>query len=140
MHPTPLARFNPPLLRTAYDSYCDLRSLLQMTKPNSRVMLQLINALAEAGQAGGLPTYIKCHCSAGQSCDDAGYVDPRTNSSLNFNFLPMLAGSAMGVRYHPVLPRGAGKVQGSTGLAIWQHARWLTKGHPHHPQSRRICP
>eukprot|EP00698_Gefionella_okellyi_P016657 TRINITY_DN4777_c0_g2_i1.p1 TRINITY_DN4777_c0_g2~~TRINITY_DN4777_c0_g2_i1.p1 ORF type:complete len:794 (-),score=167.73 TRINITY_DN4777_c0_g2_i1:1848-4229(-) len=44
--------------------------------------------------------YIKCHCSTGQICKD--YKDPRTGQPLNFNFLPMLANSSLGIYPHTV--------------------------------------
>jgi len=42
--------------------------------------------------------FIKCHCSAGQVCND--YKDPFTGKPINFNFLPYYANTELGIYPH----------------------------------------
>ena len=87
-----------------FDFIATESGLSEVTHPTCAQMLALIDELAQSARARAVPTYIKCHCSAGQKCD-ANHSDPRTGAPLDFNFLPMLADSAMGVMPHTVQVR-----------------------------------
>ena len=64
-------------------------------KPSCSEMLRWMNETAiYADQAHGLTVSIKVHCSTAQTC-------PEFND-LNFNFLPELATTKMGVSPHTV--------------------------------------
>ena len=60
-------------------------------------MLQWINITSELVHAKfeNKKSYIKCHCSTSQFCNE--YEDPFTGGPLNFNFLPAYANEYMGV-------------------------------------------
>ncbi len=51
-------------------------------------MLELMNEFAiHVNVTWGREAAIKVHCSTGQICD--GYLDPRSDEPINFNFLPV---------------------------------------------------
>jgi hypothetical protein len=73
----------------------------EFTHGNCTLMLSWFNFLTKyALQAHGLPVFVKCHISTGQYCKDL--LDPRTNKPLNFNFLPMMASTDLGIMPHTV--------------------------------------
>ena len=52
------------------------------------LMLELMNEFAiHVNVTWGREAAIKVHCSTGQVCD--GYLDPRSDEPINFNFLPV---------------------------------------------------
>jgi hypothetical protein len=64
-------------------------------------MVDLMNAFAiHVNVTWGREAGIKVHCSTGQKCD--GFLDPRTDEPINFNFLPTFVHSGLGVFPHTV--------------------------------------
>ena len=65
-------------------------------------------------------TFIKAHCSTGQTCK--AYPDPRTQQPVNFNFLPMFASKELGVMPHtvqiPAWDDPAGWAYGNTNFQV----------------------
>lgn len=72
----------------------------EFTHSSCTDMLDYMNYLTQSAAAQGIATFIKCHCSSGQTCPH--HNDPRTGQNVNFNFLPMLANTSLGVMPHTV--------------------------------------
>lgn len=73
----------------------------EFSNPGCLQELALMNYTAnEASEAFGMRSFIKVHCSTDQTCPDV--PDPRTGEPINFNFLPVYAGSRLGVMPHQV--------------------------------------
>lgn len=68
--------------------------LSEFTHPNCTDMLRWMNTAADYAAIKGLPIFIKAHCSTSQKCPEF--------EDLNFNFLPQLASSHLGVAPHTV--------------------------------------
>ncbi len=84
-----------------YDYLSTESGTTEFSHPNDVEMLAWMNFTAQyMNSTWNSRTYIKCHCSSDQTCDN--YVDPRTGKPLNFNFLPMYADTRMGIMPHTV--------------------------------------
>jgi hypothetical protein len=84
-----------------YDYLSTESGTTEFSHPNDIQMLAWMNFTAEhMNTSWSSRTYIKCHCSTGQTCEN--YNDPRTGLPLNFNFLPMYADTRLGIMPHTV--------------------------------------
>lgn len=92
------------LRQAGFDYLATESGFTEFTHPDDRLMLWLLNATTAAAAAEGMPAFVKCHCSTGQTCPH--YLDPRTGQPVNFNFLPMFADARLGVMPHTVQARG----------------------------------
>lgn len=88
------------LIAAGYDFISSESGYSEFTHPNDVDMLEWMEYAAQYATEKGIQMYIKCHCSTGQYCKN--YDDPRTGQPLNFNFLPMLANSTLGIYPHTV--------------------------------------
>ena len=75
----------------------------EFTHPTAQRTLTWMNELAKYLKVKySTPTYIKVHCSTGQSAEDLKYPDPNNGKPINFNQLPHFATSELGVLPHTV--------------------------------------
>ena len=78
--------------------------LSEFVSPPEELMLALLNEFARTvNETFGMEATVKVHCSTGQRA--SGFRDPRPNraeDALNMNFLPGIAGDALGVLPHTV--------------------------------------
>jgi hypothetical protein len=89
------------LLSAGFDYLATENGTTEFTHPDATRMLAWMNELAKhVGDTHGLPTYVKLHCSTGQTA--TGYVDPATGQPINFNHLPHFADPRLGVMPHTV--------------------------------------
>jgi len=73
----------------------------EFSAPDDKLMLRLLDAFAShVNGTWGKEATVKVHCSSNQFCKH--FKDPRTDTPLNFNFLPTYAGPEMGVLPHTV--------------------------------------
>ncbi|GAB5034062.1 Hypothetical protein NocV09_01700240 [Nannochloropsis oceanica] len=73
----------------------------EFSAPDDKLMLRLLNVFAShVNGTWGKEATVKVHCSSNQFCKH--FQDPRTDTPLNFNFLPSYAGPEMGVLPHTV--------------------------------------
>jgi len=73
----------------------------EFSAPDDKLMLRLLDAFAShVNGTWGKEATVKVHCSSNQFCNH--FKDPRTDTPLNFNFLPTYAGAEMGVLPHTV--------------------------------------
>lgn len=86
------------LLDVGFDFLSTETGTTEFTHADPARTLVWMNEFASA--ASGHPTYIKAHCSAGQTA--AGYSDPTTGQPINYNFLVHYADPALGVMPHTV--------------------------------------
>jgi hypothetical protein len=89
------------LFAAGFDFFSTESGSTEFTHPDPTRMLAWMNEAAIHSRAAhSAPTYIKAHCSTGQTAD--GFVDPVSGGPLNFNFLPHYADAALGVMPHTV--------------------------------------
>ena len=87
--------------------------LSEFTHPECALMLDLLNTFSTyVNRTWGREASIKVHISTGQTCEK--FPDPRTGEPINFNFLPMLASTDLGVFPHTVQVYGLQDPSGGT--------------------------
>lgn len=73
----------------------------EFSAPDDKLMLRLLDAFAgRVNGTWGKEATVKVHCSSNQFCKN--FKDPRSDTPLNFNFLPTYAGPELGVLPHTV--------------------------------------
>lgn len=89
------------LFGAGFDFFSTESGTTEFTHPDPAKMLAWMNEAAQYSKsAHNAPSYIKAHCSTGQTAD--GYPDPKTGDPINFNFLPHYADKRLGVMPHTV--------------------------------------
>lgn len=90
------------LMRAKWDFVGIEAGTSEFTAPDASRMLAWMNEVAKHldEKHAGTSSYIKVHCSTGQTA--AGYPDPVTGQDINFNFLPHHADKRLGVLPHTV--------------------------------------
>ena len=89
------------LLAAGFDYVTTSNGTTELTHADSHRMLTWMDALtAHVAERFGKPTYMKAHCSSGQTADD--FIDPATGKPINYNYLPHFADTRMGLMPHTV--------------------------------------
>ena len=89
------------LLAAGFDYVTTSNGTTELTHSDSHRMLAWMDALtAHVADRHGKPTYMKAHCSTGQTADD--FIDPATGQPINYNYLPHFADPRMGIMPHTV--------------------------------------
>ena len=90
------------LMSAGFDYLATENGTTEFTHPAPERMLAWMNELAKYldEQHEQAPSYVKVHCSSGQTAD--GYADPVSGEPINFNFLPHFADPRLGVMPHTV--------------------------------------
>lgn len=88
------------LMDAGFDFIATESGTSEFTHPSDWDMLHWMNTLTEYAATYNASVFIKVHCSTGQKCEH--FTDPRTGEPLNFNFLPMMADSRLGIMPHTV--------------------------------------
>jgi len=94
------------VLSCGFDFISSEAGLSEFTNQGDQQTLSLLNHFADyANNTWGVPSFIKIHCSQGQTC--SSFKDPRDEGrKLNYNFLPTYATPNLGVMPHTVQAYG----------------------------------
>jgi hypothetical protein len=114
----------------------------EFTHPACDVMLELLNFTAEyAWDTFSLPTFVKVHCSTGQTCPN--YTDPRSGQPINFNYLPIFGTPRLSLMPHTVQLYSyddptAGSYGNDNFTAMFDFATWSSERATQEGQGREV--